>query len=95
VRVTLDGDEAEVRFEVSNSGPAIEQSTLDLMFEPLKRGLHNESRDQSEGSLGLGLYISREIIKSHRGRHHREVRPERNGVLGAAASPPLVRIRRL
>ena len=67
VRVTLDGDEAEVRFKVSNSGPAIEQSTLDLMFEPLKRGLHNESRDQSEGSLGLGLYISREIIKSHRG----------------------------
>ncbi len=67
MRVTLDEDEAEVRFEVSNSGPAIEQSTLDLMFEPLKRGLHNESRDQSEGSLGLGLYISREIIKSHGG----------------------------
>jgi signal transduction histidine kinase len=67
VRVALAGDEAEVWFEVSNSGPAIEQSTLDSMFEPLQRGLHNESRHQSEGSLGLGLYIARQIIKMHGG----------------------------
>ena len=38
VRVVLTGEEADVRFEVTNSGPAIERSALDQIFDPLKRG---------------------------------------------------------
>ena len=67
VRVTLHGDDAELRFEVSNSGRAIEPATLELIFEPLKRGVINDDRPESDGSLGLGLYIAREIAKSHGG----------------------------
>jgi signal transduction histidine kinase len=67
VRVTLSGDEAEVRLEVGNSGPVIELSSLEWIFEPLKRGVHTENRNESDGSLGLGLYIVREIAKAHGG----------------------------
>ena len=38
VRVVLTGEEADVRIEVVNSGPAIERSALDQIFDPLKRG---------------------------------------------------------
>jgi signal transduction histidine kinase len=38
VRVVLAGEETDVRIEVSNSGPAIEGSALDQIFDPLKRG---------------------------------------------------------
>ncbi len=38
VRVLLAGKEAEVSFEVRNSGPAIEPMALKQIFEPLKRG---------------------------------------------------------
>ncbi|TDG02358.1 sensor histidine kinase [Paraburkholderia guartelaensis] len=65
VRVVVTGDEAEVRFEVRNSGPAIEQSLLERIFDPLQRGPDHEKRRDSDGSLGLGLYIASEIAKAH------------------------------
>lgn len=67
VRVTLSGDEAEVRFEVGNSGPVIEPSALQWIVEPLKRGVHKENRSESDSSLGLGLYIACGIAKAHGG----------------------------
>ena len=67
IRVALTGNDTEVAFDVSNSGTAIEPSTLALIFEPLKRGVQDRNRYESDDSLGLGLYISREIAKSHGG----------------------------
>lgn len=67
VQVAVTGDEAEVRFEVKNREPAIEASTLAQIFDPLKRGREQESQANPDGSLGLGLYIAREIAKSHGG----------------------------
>ena len=67
VQVAVTGDEAEVRFEVKNRGPAIEESTLAQIFDPLKRGREQESQANPDGSLGLGLYIAHEIAKSHGG----------------------------
>jgi len=55
-----------VRFEVENAGPPIKASTLEWIFEPLKRGVTTE-RPHSTENLGLGLYIARQIIKSHGG----------------------------
>jgi len=66
VRVLVIGEEAEVRFEVRNSGPTIDPAVLKI-FDPLKRGLQQDSSPDGEGSLGLGLFIAREIVKAHGG----------------------------
>ncbi|MCP3715447.1 sensor histidine kinase [Paraburkholderia sp. CNPSo 3281] len=67
VRVVVTGEEAEVCFEVRNSGPAIERSLLEHIFDPLQRGPDHENRRDGKGSLGLGLYIAREIATAHGG----------------------------
>jgi len=67
VHVTVSGEETEVRFEVRNTGPTIDRSTLNQLFEPLKRGVDLEKRYKTDGSLGLGLFIAREIVKAHGG----------------------------
>lgn len=56
-----------LRIEVRNTGPAIEQSTLEQLFAPLQRGQHHESKYDPDAGLGLGLYIAREIAKAHGG----------------------------
>ncbi len=44
VRVALTGEEADVRFEVTNRGSAIEPSALGQIFDPLRRGaLHRRT----------------------------------------------------
>ena len=67
VRVVVTGDPAEVRIEVKNSGEVVDQLTLERIFDPLTRGPDHERRHDADGSLGLGLYIVREIAKSHGG----------------------------
>jgi signal transduction histidine kinase len=70
VYVSLNGDDAGVVLEVRNSGPAIAPSDLDQIFDPLRRGSNNENNEnkrEADGSLGLGLYIVREIAKGHGG----------------------------
>jgi signal transduction histidine kinase len=66
VHVSLRGEAAEVILEVKNSGAAIERSTLDQIFDPLQRGPNHRDRNV-DSSLGLGLYIAREIAKAHGG----------------------------
>ncbi|HKR47419.1 MAG TPA: ATP-binding protein, partial [Paraburkholderia sp.] len=67
VRVIVTGDVAHVRIDVSNSGAAIEPATLARLFDPLERGRDRQDHDESAGSLGLGLYIAREIARAHHG----------------------------
>src|SRR4051812_1693376 len=67
VRVVLRGDKADVRIEVANSGPAVERSTLDQIFDPLKRGPAAQKSDNSDVGLGLGLHIVREVARAHGG----------------------------
>ena len=67
VRVVLTGTAAEICFEVKNSGPVIERSNLDRIFNPLNRGAENENNYAAESHLGLGLYIAREIAEAHGG----------------------------
>ena len=62
VRVAVVGGAADVRIEVSNSGPAVDRTTLVQLFEPLKRGTNEQ-----HAGCGLGLYIVREIAKGHGG----------------------------
>ena len=67
VRVSVKGDDNVLRFEVRNSGVAIDPQLLAQMFDPLKRGLDPGRAQGEHGSLGLGLYIAREIAKAHGG----------------------------
>lgn len=66
VRVALRSSEADVRLEVTNSGPAIEPAALSQIFDPLKRGVAQGDSD-AQGSLGLRLFIVREIAQAHGG----------------------------
>jgi signal transduction histidine kinase len=65
VRVAATGSESRITIEVTNAGSIIEPSMQERIFEPLFRGGHNVPN--SDGSLGLGLYIVREIAQSHGG----------------------------
>jgi signal transduction histidine kinase len=85
VRVLITGEEAVVRFEVRNTGPAMEQSTLEQLFEPRNRGSQPENRYTSDGSSGLGLHIAREIAKAHGGAI--EARSEETEIVFAVRLP--------
>jgi two-component system, sensor histidine kinase and response regulator len=65
VRVVIDGsDPQRVALEVSNGG-AICPSVLPYLFDPFRVGLPADR--SSNPGLGLGLYISHEIVRAHRG----------------------------
>lgn len=49
---------------VHNQGPAIPPSLMDVLFEPMTRGTESDSEVRS---VGLGLFIVREIAKAHGG----------------------------
>jgi signal transduction histidine kinase len=65
VDVILNGDENEVSITVHNEGTPIPANELQRIFEPMVRG----SREQATpSSIGLGLYIAREVVRAHGGR---------------------------
>jgi signal transduction histidine kinase len=66
VRVSLEGDTDEVRVFVRNRADTLPAGYLEAMFEPLQRGGEVASTGERE-SLGLGLFIVREIAKAHGG----------------------------
>jgi signal transduction histidine kinase len=67
VRVVIVGTLGEVEFSVHNRGRMIEQSTLHHIFDPLVRGENAGDNSERDGSLGLGLYIARQIAIAHGG----------------------------
>jgi len=68
VRVTLVGEEPEIRLKVTNEGPAIDPSFQSQLFDPLTRGLAQTSSREYNDGLGLGLFIVRELVLAHGGR---------------------------
>jgi signal transduction histidine kinase len=68
VMVKMWATPAEVCFSVHNSGPAIPPAERERIFRPLERGSQSERERRAPSGLGLGLYISREIVHSHGGR---------------------------
>ena len=68
VQVVVSGDETEARLDVRNCGAAIQPADLEQLFAPLKRGPEHANTSTADGSLGLGLYIAREIAIAHGGQ---------------------------
>jgi signal transduction histidine kinase/uncharacterized small protein (DUF1192 family) len=65
VTVRLRGEGAEVVIEVHNGGVAIPAATLPHVFDPFRRG--DGAGGERSHSVGLGLFISREIARAHGG----------------------------
>jgi len=64
VWVRCHGTAAEVFIEVQNEGGPIEPSLLPKLFEPFRRG---RQAGNGAGSVGLGLYITRQLVLAHGG----------------------------
>lgn len=63
IRISLAKAESKARLAVSDSGIGIPEDKLELIFNRFER-----AADKSNvGGLGLGLYISREIVRAHGG----------------------------
>lgn len=68
VAVTLAEVDGMVVVTVNNQGPLIEPKKLGSIFEPLVRLARNDAEEYpAHGSLGIGLFIAREIVQSHGG----------------------------
>lgn len=63
VTVTSEGLESQVRISVHNEGQPIDPALMPTLFEPMTRG-ENPGHLRS---VGLGLYIVREIAHAHQG----------------------------
>jgi signal transduction histidine kinase len=65
VRVRTHGDASHVTLDVHNGGTPIPEADLARLFEPFQRG--TDVHAGSTRSVGLGLYISKEIAIAHGG----------------------------
>ena len=64
VRVSTRSEGSDVLLEVHNEGSPIPPAVLPGLFEPYQRGPEAGAR---QGSLGLGLFITRQIVLGHGG----------------------------
>ncbi|MDP1798372.1 MAG: HAMP domain-containing sensor histidine kinase [Planctomycetaceae bacterium] len=68
VALTIRGETSDIVLTVFNGGPPIPPGELSKIFDPLVRGSSAEHpKANRPGSIGLGLYIAREIAESHGG----------------------------
>ena len=74
ITVTIDGtSEQWITLSVHNDGPAIDVATRQRLFEPMQRGetaaedLRTSSGGADRRSVGLGLFIVKNIVEAHGG----------------------------
>ena len=68
ITITAQGTKDVVIVEVSNSGPVIPAKSLQAIFDPLTQLAVSEKQEgRPSTSLGLGLFIAREITLAHAG----------------------------
>ncbi len=71
VSLLLTGEESHVVISVHNGGDPIPSGELPNIFNPLVRGSSAvHPKVNRPGSIGMGLYIAREVAKSHGGHIH-------------------------
>jgi signal transduction histidine kinase len=67
VRVGLKGDLDAVTLTVGNDGVPIPAEKIKLIFDPLTRAVADQDAVSAPGNLGLGLYITKEVVLAHGG----------------------------
>jgi hypothetical protein len=68
IKVSLEGERSDVILAVGNQGTPIPPGQLQKIFDPLVQGTGAETPKQNRpGSIGLGLYIARELVTAHAG----------------------------
>jgi signal transduction histidine kinase len=69
IDLTVSAEGGDVHVAIRNEGPPIPHDDLGTIFDPLVRGASTpEARTQRRpGSIGLGLYIAREVVAAHGG----------------------------
>lgn len=67
IQIVARGAADRVDIEVRNQGAVIPSSSLDRIFEPLVQPDREGDNPVPSASLGLGLFIAREIAKAHGG----------------------------
>lgn len=67
VRLETRGEGGEVLIVIHNQGAPIAPELLPVLFEPFRRGREAHGKGES-GSLGLGLFITRQIVEAHQGQ---------------------------
>ncbi len=66
IAVMISSTADEIQVAVHNRGRPIPPAVLPDIFEPFRRGGATTARDE-KGSVGLGLFIVREVVRAHGG----------------------------
>jgi signal transduction histidine kinase len=67
IAVTVEGNASDVMIAVHNKGDPIAEDKLTTIFEALTRGHPSQTDPQGPSHLGLGLYITKQIVLAHEG----------------------------
>lgn len=67
IQVEIRGEPDDVKVSIHNDGPPIPANALQRIFEALVRSNAGEMGDAQSNNLGLGLYITKEIVSAHGG----------------------------
>ncbi len=68
ITVKARGDANGVMVSIHNEGPPIPPPAMRTLFEPLTRAGGDKTNTTSSTSMGLGLFIAREITRAHGGK---------------------------
>jgi signal transduction histidine kinase len=88
ITVSVEQQDGCARIAVRDEGIGIEDPQPERLFQPFYRGLNASSRHK--GGLGLGLYITSEIVRRHGGRISVESAPQKGStfIVELPLSPP-------
>lgn len=67
IHVDVAGSSDAVIVTIRNDGVPIPPEKINMIFDPLTRGLPDESTSSTTENLGLGLYITKEVVVAHGG----------------------------
>jgi sigma-B regulation protein RsbU (phosphoserine phosphatase) len=86
-----EGSAENIEIDVHNVGPAIPDDVQATMFEAFRQGAATGSSAAAKG-VGLGLYITREVLRAHGGTINVHS-PDRNGTTFSVSLPRYPRVR--
>lgn len=68
ISVIAKGDPQEIQLSVHNEGTAIPAGVIATIFDPMTRGKGKKQEESASTSLGLGLFIAKEVVEAHGGK---------------------------